>query len=108
MMTKKHGFELKLFFSIFSKLTQIELTQIEINKAGVKLQTYVTLEITVILESKVKLDESYMKMSKYENSVFSYSLHSTVHLPAWRTKDTNVNLKSFLRLFTETITPERK
>ena len=36
-------------------------------------------------------------MSKYENN-----------LPAWRPKDTNVTLMSFLRLFTEKITPERK
>ena len=38
-----------------------------------------------------------MKISKYENN-----------LPAWRPKDTNVTLMPFLRLFTETITPERK
>ena len=31
-----------------------------------------------------------MKISKYENSLFSYSLHSTVNLPEWRLKDTNV------------------
>ena len=37
---KKHGFELKFLFSIFSKLNQIK-----INKAGVKLQAYVTLQI---------------------------------------------------------------
>ena len=49
-----------------------------------------------------------MKMSKYENSVFPYLIHFTVNLPAWRPKDTNVTLMSFLRLFTETITPERK
>ena len=36
----KHGFKLKLFFSIFSKLNQIR-----INKAGVKLQAYMTLQI---------------------------------------------------------------
>ena len=47
-------------------------------------------------------------MSKYENSVFPYSVHSTVNLPAWRPKDTNYTLMSFLRLFTETVTPERK
>ena len=47
-------------------------------------------------------------MSKYENSVFPYSVHSTVNLPTWRPKDTNVTLMSFLRLFTNTITPERK
>ena len=47
-------------------------------------------------------------MPKYENSVFLYSLHSTVNLPAWRPKDTNVTAMSFLRLFTETITPERE
>ena len=49
-----------------------------------------------------------MKMSKYENSVFPYSVYSTVNLLAWRPKDANVALMSFLRLFTETITPERK
>ena len=31
-----------------------------------------------------------MKISKYENSLFSYSLYSTVNLPEWRLKDTNV------------------
>ena len=46
-------------------------------------------------------------MSKYENSVFPYSLHSTVNLPPWRPKDTNVTFMTFLLLFTETITPER-
>ena len=39
---------------------------------------------------------------------FPYSVHSTVNLPAWKPKDKNVTLMSFLRLFTETITPERK
>ena len=47
-------------------------------------------------------------MSKYENSVFLYSVYSTVNLPAWRPKDVNVTLMCFLRLFTETITLERK
>ena len=28
-----------------------------------------------------------MTLSKYENNVFPYSLHSTVNLPAWRPKD---------------------
>ena len=59
-------------------------------------------------ESKVKFDETYMKMSKYENSVFRYSANSTVSLPAWRSKDTNVTLMSFLSVFTEIIAPERK
>ena len=36
----KHVFELKSFFSFFSKLNQIK-----INKAGVKLQAYVTLQM---------------------------------------------------------------
>ena len=49
-----------------------------------------------------------MKMSKYENSLFRYSLYSTVNFPEWKLKDTNVTLISFLRLFTETITPEKK
>ena len=39
-------------------------------------------------------------MSKYANSLFSYSVHSTVNLPAWRRKDTNVISMSFLGLFT--------
>ena len=47
-----------------------------------------------------------MKMSKYENSLLAYSLHSTVNLQEWRPKDTNVTLISFLCLFTETITLE--
>ena len=47
-------------------------------------------------------------MSKYENSVFLYSVHSTINLSAWRPKDTNVTLISFLGLFTEKITPETK
>ena len=47
-------------------------------------------------------------MSKYENSVFPYSVHSTVNLAAWRLKDTNVTFMSFLRLLTETIFSERK
>ena len=47
-------------------------------------------------------------MSKYENSVFPYSVHSTVNLPAWKPKYANVTLMSFLCLFTETFTPERK
>ena len=32
---------------------------------------------SVILDSNVTFDETYMKMSKYKNSVFPYSLHST-------------------------------
>ena len=47
-------------------------------------------------------------MSKYENSVFPYSVHSTVKLPAWRPKDANITLLFFLPFFTQTITPERK
>ena len=39
-------------------------------------------------------------MSKYENSVFPYSVHATVKLPAWRPKDTNVTLGAFVHLFT--------
>ena len=42
-------------------------------------------------------------MSKYENSLLSYSFQVTVNLPEWKLKDTNVTLISFLRLFTETI-----
>ena len=40
-------------------------------------------------------------MSKSENSLFSYSVHFTVNLPAWTPKDANVTLMSFLRLFTQ-------
>ena len=47
-------------------------------------------KLYLILESYVKFDETYTKISKYENSLFSYSLHSTVNLPEWRLKDTNV------------------
>ena len=63
---------------------------------------------SVILESKVKFDETYMKMSKYENSAFPYFVHSTVNLCAWRRKDKNVTLMSFLRIFTETIAAVRE
>ena len=49
-----------------------------------------------------------MKMSKYENSLFPYSMQITVSLPEWKLKDTNVTLIFFLGLFTETITLERK
>ena len=42
-------------------------------------------------------------MSKYENSLFPYSLQIIVNLPKRKLKDTNVTLTSFLRLFTETI-----
>ena len=34
-----------------------------------------------------------MKMLKYKNSVFPYSVYSTVNLPAWRPKDANVTFK---------------
>ena len=47
-------------------------------------------------------------MSKYENSMFPYSAHSTVNLPIWRPKDANDTVMSFLHLFTETITPKIK
>ena len=47
-------------------------------------------------------------MSNYENSLFPYSFEITVNLPEWQLKDTNVTLISFLSLFAETITPERK
>ena len=73
-----------------------------------KLQAYVALQILYNPLIQKKFDEIYIKMSKYENSVFPHSVHSTVNLPAWRLKDTNVTLMSFLRLFIETITTERK
>ena len=46
-----------------------------------------------------------MKISNYESSVFPYSLHSTVNLPAWRPKD-----KCYFNVFSPSviITPERK
>ena len=44
---KNHGFELKLSFSIFSKFNQIK-----INKTGVKLQAYVSLQISLNLKRK--------------------------------------------------------
>ena len=99
----KHLFKLKLFFSLFSKLNQTK-----IKKARVKLQAYVTPQILCNpwIQSKIQRIR-FVKMSKYENSVFPYSVHSTVNLSAWRPRDTNVILMSFFRLFTETINPER-
>ena len=47
-------------------------------------------------------------MPKYENSLFPYSVNSTVNVPTWRSKHTNVTLMSFLRLFTKTVTPMKK
>ena len=47
-------------------------------------------------------------MSKTENNVFSYSVHFTVNITAWRMENPTVTLVSFLRLFTEAITPKRK
>lgn len=84
--SSKHAFELNLLFSIFLKPNQIK-----IDKAGVKLQTYVHYKYFLIFESKVKVDKTYMKTSKYQNSVFPYCVHSTVNLPTWRPKDTNVS-----------------
>ena len=95
-MFKKHGFELKFFYSIFLKLNQIK-----INKAGVKLQAYVTLHYSVFLVSKVKFDETYMKMSIYENSLFPCSLHSTVNLPAWRPKPKKFSVYSLKQLLSK-------
>ena len=99
----KHLFKLKLFFSLFSKLNQTK-----IKKARVKLQAYVTPQILCNpwIQSKIERIR-FVEMSKYENSVFPYSVHSTVNLSAWRPRDTNVILMSFFRLFTETINPER-
>ena len=73
----KHGFELNFFFSIF-----LEFSKIKIDKAGVKLQTMWQCKYSGILEFNVKFDETYMKMSKYENNTFPYPVHSTVNLPA--------------------------
>ena len=47
-------------------------------------------------------------MPKYENSLFPYSVNSTVNVPTWRLKHTNVTFMSFLRLFTKTVTPVKK
>ena len=46
-------------------------------------------------------------MSKYENSVFPYPVHSTVNLCVWRSKDSNDTSIPFVCLFTETITLEK-
>ena len=53
---------------------------------------------SVILKSKVIFDKNYMKMSKYENSMFPYSLHSTVIFPAWKPKD-----KCYFNVFSPSI-----
>ena len=42
---------------------------------------------SVILKSKVKFVETYMKMSKYANNMSLYSAYSTVNLPEWRPKE---------------------
>ena len=81
----KHGLELKFFSSVFLKFNQIKS-----DKAGVKLQTMWHCKYSGIPESKVKFDEKYMKMSKYENNAFLYSVLSNVNLPAWWSKDTNL------------------
>ena len=70
-------------------------------------KTYVTFQILCIPWIWSKVREKVYEMSKYENHVLLYSLHCTVNLPAWKPKDTNITLMSFLRLFTETITPEK-
>ena len=94
----RHEFELKFLFSIFSKLNLIK-----INKVDVQLEGYVTLQLLCNpwIQSKI-----FRKVS--ENSVFPYPVHSTVNLPAWRSKDKNFTFVSFLCLFTETINPKRK
>ena len=94
----KHGSELKLFSSIFLKLNQSLWSS----------KPMWHCKYSVILESEAKFDETHMKMSKYKNSVFPYSVHSTVNLAAWKLKQANVTLMSFRHLFAETITPERK
>ena len=74
-----------------------------------KLQAYVIPQILCNpwIQSKIQRIR-FVEMSKYENSVFPYSVHSTVNLSAWRPRDTNVTLMSFFRLFTDTINPKRK
>ena len=42
-----------------------------------------------------------MKISKYENSVLPYSVHSAANICAWRPKDANVTLMYFLHLLPE-------
>ena len=75
-----------------------------LNKAGVKLQAYVTLRILFN-----RWIQSNIQWNVYENvKVCPYSVHSNVNLFAWKPKDTNVTLMSFLRLFTEAINPDRK
>ena len=98
----KHGFELKFFFSIFSKLNQIKN-----NKAGVKCKPMWHCKYSVILESKVKFDKTYMKMSKYENSVFPYSVHSTVNYSALGRK-TNITLGLFFVDSLRQVIPKEK
>ena len=68
------------------------------------LQAYVILEILYNpwIWSKI------FRIWKCPNIVFPYSVHSAVNLPAWRLKETNITLMPFLRLFADTITPERK
>ena len=72
-----------------------------------KLQAYVTLQILCNPWIQSKTRQKFYEMSKYENRVLLYSLYSTVNLPAWNPRETNITLMSFLRLFTETITPEK-
>ena len=47
------------------------------------------------------------KSQNYENSMFPYTLHSTVNFSTWKAKD-KCYFNVFFRLFTETITDERK
>ena len=64
----KHGFELKFFFSIFLKRNQIK-----INKAGVKLQAYVTLQIycNPWIQNKIRRNVyENVKIWKYRISIF--------------------------------------
>ena len=61
---------------------------------------------SVIRESKVKFNELYMKMSKYENSV---SIFCTFYCKPYcmEAERHKCYFMSFLRLVTETITPKR-
>ena len=47
-------------------------------------------------------------MSKYENSVFPYSVHFTVNLLAWRSKGTNVTLCLFSVYSLRQLLPKEK
>ena len=61
----KHGFELKFFFSVFSKLNQTK-----INKAGVKLQAMWHWKYSVTLESNANLMKRIWKCQNMKIACF--------------------------------------